>query len=650
MQRSHASDLIPRAKLFGNPTRIDCQISPDGHWLSWLAPQDGVLNIWLAPCGDMGAARVITDDRKRGIRFHGWMPDSTHLLYIQDAGGTEDWHVYAVDPANARTRDLTPLAGVQAQLQGLSLDHPHVIAVGLNDRDKAWHDIHRIDVRTAERELVFENSGEFSRIVLDRQLRPRLASKTRDKEGGRIRYRIEGAELEPLDVVEHEDDLTTYSLGFTRDGRTLYGVSSAGRDKAALLAIDWASGTQSVLAEHPKADIGHVLTHPQTHVIEAAGVEHVRREWIPLDEAMARDLKHLHANLPGDISVADRSNDNRRWIVATSAAEAPSTYYLYERGSGEITELFASRPELKSYALAPMGGELVRSRDGLELVSYLTLPQAEAPRPKAPLPMVLLVHGGPWGRDGYGFNPQHQWLANRGYAVLSVNFRASTGFGKAFLNAGDLQWGRKMHDDLLDAVDWAVGEGIADRKRIAIMGGSYGGYAALAGLTFTPDVFCCGVDIVGPSNLETLLATIPPYWAAFFENLARRVGDPRTEAGRKLLRERSPLHFAASISKPLLIGQGANDPRVKQSESDQIIEAMRAKGLPVTYVVYPEEGHGFAVPENRLSFNAIVEAFLSTHLGGRSEPIGNDFAGAMLEVREGAAHVPGLEMALAGRA
>jgi dipeptidyl aminopeptidase/acylaminoacyl peptidase len=261
--------------------------------------------------------------------------------------------------------------------------------------------------------------------------------------------------------------------------------------------------------------------------------------------------------------------------------------------------------------------------------------------------MVLLVHGGPWARDEYGFNPTHQWLANRGFAVLSVNFRASTGFGKAFVNAGDREWGRKMQEDLLDAVAWAINEGIADQDSIAIMGGSYGGYATLAALAFTPDVFRCGVDIVGPSNLETLLATIPPYWAAFFETLARRVGDPRTQTGRRLLRERSPLYAAGNIARPLLIGQGANDPRVKQAESDQIIAAMRAKALPVTYILYPEEGHGFAEPANRVAFYAIAEAFLASHLGGRAEPIGDDFARATFLVPHGAEEVPGLATALA---
>jgi protease II len=646
MQDTAAAPFIPRAKLFGNPTRAQAQISPDGAWLSWLAPRDGVLNIWIAPIGDMNAARVISNDRKRGIRFHGWMPNGTHVLYFQDEDGNEDFHVFAVEIATSQVRNLTPIAGVQAQMHGVSLDTPDVVAVGLNERDKSWHDVFRIDIRTGKRELLFENSQQLSRIVLDRQLVPRLASQTRAKEGGRTRYRIDGGKLEPIGVVEHEDDLTTYTIGFTRDGSTLYSVSSIGRDKAALFATDVASDKQRLLAEHPKADIGQVLSHPDTHVIEAAGAHHLHLDWIPLDERMADDLKFLHGELPGEVGVSDRTLDDKLWIVSASAAETPATYHLYDRGKRTLRELFSTRPELKSYRLAPMHGEVIKARDGLELPSYLTLPQGKRPRPAAPLPMVLVVHGGPWARDVYGFDPEHQWLADRGFAVLSVNFRGSVGFGKAFVNAGDLEWGRKMHDDLIDAVEWAVENGIAQRDRIAIMGGSYGGYATLAGLTFTPDVFCCGVDIVGPSNLETLLATIPPYWAAFFENLARRVGDPRTEAGTKLLKERSPLNYAGSIKKPLLIGQGANDPRVKQAEADQIIAAMRAKGLPVTYALYPEEGHGFAVPENRLSFYAIAEAFLAANLGGRAEPIGADFKGAKLEVREGAGHVPGLEKAL----
>jgi len=649
MQQATPKSLIPRAQLFGNPTRAQAQLSPDGQWLSWLAPKDGVLNIWVAPVGDMDAARVISDDRKRGIRFHGWAPNGTHVLYFQDEGGDEDFHTFAIEVATRKMRNLTPIKGVQAQMHGFSLDFPDTIAVGLNERDKSWHDLFLIDIRSGKRELLFENKDQLSRIVLDRQFKPRLASKTRAKEGGRTRYRIDDGKLIEIGVVGHEDDLTTYTIGYTRDGSTLYTVSSIGRDKAALFATDTATGKERVLAEHPKADVGHVLSHPETGVIDAAGAVYLHLDWIPLEEAMASDLKFLHGELPGEVGIADRTLDDKVWIVTASAAETPTTYHLYDRSKQALRELFSTRPELKSYRLAPMHGEVIRARDGLELPSYLTLPHGKRPRPAEPLPMVLAVHGGPWARDAYGFDAEAQWLADRGFAVLSVNFRASTGFGKAFINAGDLEWGRKMHDDLIDAVEWAVANGIARRDRIAIMGGSYGGYATLAGLTFTPDVFRCGVDIVGPSNLETLLETIPPYWAAFYETLCRRVGDPRTEAGKKLLWERSPLNFAGNITKPLLIGQGANDPRVKQAEADQIIQAMRAKDLPVTYVLYPEEGHGFAVPENRLSFQAIAEAFLVANLGGQAEPIGKDFEGAKLEVPEGAGHVQGLEAALSGR-
>lgn len=639
--------FIPRRQLFGNPTRVQAQLSPDGRWLSWLASKDGVLNIWLSPLDDLTSARAITDDRKRGIRFYTWLPDSTRVLYLQDEGGTEDWHVHSVDPVSGATQDLTPLPGVQARLMGTSLDRPGQIAVGLNDRDKAWHDIYVVDVASGERRLVLENRDQLAGIVLDCTYVPRLASQPRAREGGRLLFRLEGQgpvpTLVPSATVEHEDDLTTGDFGFTQDGTTYHRISSIGRDTAALFAIDWATGRERLLAEHPQANISALLTHPVTRVVEAAGAQYLRMDWMPLDPTIARDLERLSGALAGEIDIADRTLDDTRWIVSANAAEQPLTYHLYERPSGTIRELFSARPELKAYRLAPMRCETLRARDGLALPSYLTLPVDAGERPTKPLPMVLHVHGGPWARDGYGFNSNHQWMADRGWAVLSVNFRGSTGFGKAFTNAGDREWGRRMHDDLLDAVQWAVAEGIADPARVAIMGASYGGYATLAALAFTPEVFCCGVDIVGPSNLETLLATIPPYWAAAFEGLARRVGDPRTEEGRKLLAERSPVHAAGAIRRPLLIAQGANDPRVKQAESDQIIEAMRAKGLPVTYVLFPEEGHGLAVPENRQAFAAITEAFLALHLGGDAEPFGRDLEGAKFEVREGAAHVPGLD-------
>ena len=360
----------------------------------------------------------------------------------------------------------------------------------------------------------------------------------------------------------------------------------------------------------------------------------------------------LEAIGPGDVSVNTRTLDDKTWIVAYSAAEAPLVYYRYDRPAGTLTKLFSARPKLDGKPLVPQWPVEIASRDNKTLVSYLTLPRsADANndgKADAPVPMVLLVHGGPWARDSYGYGGYNQWLANRGYAVLSVNFRGSTGFGKDFTNAGNGEWAGKMHDDLIDAVQWAVKQGVTTDDKVAIMGGSYGGYATLAGLTFTPDAFACGVDIVGPSNLNTLLSTVPPYWASFFEQLAKRMGDPRTDAGKAWLTERSPLTRADQIKKPLLIGQGANDPRVKQAESDQIVKAMQAKNIPVTYVLFPDEGHGFARPENNKAFNAVTEGFLAQCLGGRAEPIGKDFTGSSISVPVGADGVPGLAEALKG--
>jgi dipeptidyl aminopeptidase/acylaminoacyl peptidase len=359
-------------------------------------------------------------------------------------------------------------------------------------------------------------------------------------------------------------------------------------------------------------------------------------------------MDFLKKQSDGELNVISRSLDDKVWIVRFIKDNGPVRFYRYDREQKTAFFLFTNRKELEPLKLAKMYPVVIDSRDGKKLVSYLSLPPWEdrGGRPSRPLPMVLNVHGGPWGRNAWGLDGEHQWLANRGYAVLSVNFRASTGFGKAFTNAGDLEWAAKMHDDLIDAVNWAVRDSVALKDKIAIMGGSYGGYATLVGLTFTPDVFSCGVDIVGPSNLRTLLETIPPYWKPMFEMFATRVGDPRTAAGRKLLESRSPLTFADRIVKPLLIGQGANDPRVKQAEADQIVKAMQAKAIPVTYVLYPDEGHGFARPENRLSFYAVADLFLSRVLGGRSEPIGADFKNSSITAPTGAEQIPGLAEAL----
>ncbi|MEM2885061.1 MAG: S9 family peptidase, partial [Thermoproteota archaeon] len=406
-----------------------------------------------------------------------------------------------------------------------------------------------------------------------------------------------------------------------------------------------------LLASDPKADLSDVLIHPTEKNVQAAAFTYERKRWEILDRTIASDFAQIRAIEDGDLRVVSRTLDDDSWILSFIMDESPTRYYLYDRKRKEARFLFTDRKALEGFPLAKMNPTVIRSRDGLNLVSYYTLPVGSDSdrdgRPDEPLPLVLVVHGGPWGRDEWGFDSHHQWLANRGYAVLSVNFRSSVGFGKAFVNAGNMEWGAKMHDDLIDAVDWAVKERIADPERVGILGGSYGGYATLVGMTFTPKTFACGVDVVGPSNLVTLLGTIPPYWQPMLELFAKRVGDHRTEEGRAFLAKRSPLNYVSRIQRPLLIGHGANDPRVKQAESDQIVKAMQARGIPVTYVLYPDEGHGFARPENELSFNAIAESFLALHLGGRREPIGDDLEGSSVAVPVGAESVPGLAEALA---
>ncbi|HEY6483888.1 MAG TPA: S9 family peptidase [Steroidobacteraceae bacterium] len=647
---SVGAPLIPRVALFGNPVRAQARLSPDGRYLSFLAPRDGVLNVWLAPVGNLAAAKPITQDRKRGIREHHWADDSRHVLFLQDEAGDENWHIYSVDVQSGAQRDLTPLPKIRADLVGLSPQRPDTALVALNDRTPEYQDLYEIDIATGARRLVERNDQEFAGYVEDLQLQPRLAVKTLPDGGGEI-YRRTAKGWEGLLKYGRDDSLTTRPLVVEQDGRTALMLSSIGRDKAALVRLDLHSGKQTVLGESDQADVSAVWLDPRTRAPQAFSIEYLTTETRALVPAVARDIERLNAALGPQYEVPSRTLDDARWIVVVNDPLHAQSSYLYERATGKVSKLFDHRPELSGAPLRPMQPVQLHSRDGLPLIAYLTLPPgqsaAHANRPDAPVPLVLDVHGGPWARNSYGFDPEHQWLANRGYAVLSVNYRGSTGFGKGFINAGDREWAGKMHNDLLDAVDWAVREKITTADKVAIYGGSYGGYATLVGLTFTPDRFACGVDIVGPSNLFTLLNSIPPYWKSFFEDMVRRIGDPRTEAGRELLKQRSPLTHVDRIARPLLIAQGANDPRVKQAEADQIVAAMQSKHLPVTYMLFPDEGHGFARPQNRLAFYAVAEGFLASCLGGRREPIGGDFAGSSLKVTTGAQAIAGLPQALA---
>jgi dipeptidyl aminopeptidase/acylaminoacyl peptidase len=629
--------LIPRRTLFDNPTFFGAKISPDGRWISWLAPVDGVLNVWMAPAGDVKAGAPVTRTKGRPINWQDWTADGRFLMFLNDETGDENHHLFVVDPVSHAARDLTPLANINTVLSLWSLDAPGEVAVKINDRDARWHDLYRIELATGQRTLIWENTQELGHIGLDWHLRPRHA-RSNAPDGGSKRWRIEGTTLRPWLDVPYEDNLTTGVSHFNRSNERVLLLTSMGRETAAYSWLDWATGDETIVAAHPKADCSQVVLHPTTFEVEAVAVAAARQKWVHVAPSIAADFALLQTRLTGfEFGIQSQTDDNRRWIVMAHKAEQPATYYLLDRDKQSLTELFRARPALAPYRLAPMHPVQGKSRDGLDLVSYLTLPaDVEGDRPPKPLPMVLVVHGGPWARDSYGYRADHQWLADRGYAVLSVNYRGSTGFGKAFIAAGEKQHAAKMHDDLIDMVEWAISEGIAQRDKVAIFGASYGGLAAFIGATFTPDVFCCNVPVVGITNLQTLLESMPPYWAGFAEFMYRSYGDPRTPEGRALLAERSPIHKVDRIKKPMLIFHGANDVRCKVAESDTIVAAMQTKNIPVTYVVYPDEGHGFQKPPNRLSYIAIAEAFFAHHLGGACEPVGRDFDGSSHDVRAGA--------------
>ena len=638
--------LIERTKFFGNPSRLAGRLSPDGKWLAFIAPRDGMLNIWVAPAAEPDKARPLTAEKTRPIRAYYWSPDSRRILFVNDKGGDENFLLYGVDVVAGTQSALTPFEKTRAEVLAVSRLVKDRILVGLNNRDPRWHDVHSLDLATGKLTLVYRNEG-FGGFDIDEQLRIRSGSKPRADGGVDLFEFIDGQPADkPSESIGFEDAGATGPIGFSHDGSIAYWRESRDRDTSAIVARDMATGARAVIASSPKADIEALMASPISGRVDAYAVNYLTNDWVAVDPALNADFAFLKANLSGEFAVTSRTDDDRLWTVAVDPVTAPSALYLYDRAAKSLVQLYVTRPELEGARLAAMHPVEIRSRDGLVQPSYLTLPPGSDSdgdgRPDKPVPLVLLVHGGPWGRDGYGYNGLHQWLANRGYAVLSPNFRASTGFGKAFVNAGNLEWGAKMHDDLLDAVDWAVAAGVTTKDKVAIMGGSYGGYAVLAGLAFTPDTFACGVDIVGPSNLNTLLASIPAYWEAGKRQMYRRMGDPGTPEGQALLKERSPLTYADAIKKPLLIGQGANDPRVNVRESDQIVDAMKAKNIPVTYVVFPDEGHGFARPVNNIAFNAVTENFLAPCLGGRAEPIGNALEGSTAEIRHGAEFVTGL--------
>ena len=606
-------DLIPREVIFGNPEKARPSISPDGERLAYLAPKDGVLNVWVRTIGQ-DDDHAVTDDTLRGIRRYFWAEDNEHIFYLQDIGGNENWRLYAVNLTTDEIRDFTPFPEVQVQIVDKDPHFPDEILIGMNKENPRVHDVYRLNLKTGELTQEVRNPGDVAGWVADADLKIRGASYARPDGGFDLKIRDDYQSDWQTVVTWGPEDNFSGPIGFTKDGGSIYLNDSRDANAARLVKLNIATGGITVLAEDSQYDMGGVIIHPETYEIQAVSFTKDRKEWLVLDSTIQADMEAIEKLDRGDFFFINRDRADKTWLLGFTKDNGPVPYYAYDREEKKGTFLFVARPKLKEYKLAGMEPISFTSRDGLTIHGYLTLPRGMG---QENLPMVLNVHGGPWGRNAWGYDGEAQWFANRGYACLQINFRGSYGYGKDFLNAGNREWGAKMHDDLIDGVNWAIEQGIADPERIAIYGGSYGGYAALVGAAFTPDVFCCAVDVVGPSNIVTLIRSIPPYWSTLRKVFDVRVGNVDTE--EEFLKSRSPLFKADQIEIPLLIAQGANDPRVKQAESEQIVEALRSKGKPVEYMLFPDEGHGFARPENRLKFYAAAEAFLAKYLGGRVE-------------------------------
>jgi dipeptidyl aminopeptidase/acylaminoacyl peptidase len=619
LAHAQPAPLIPRDVLLGNPERANPQISPDGKHLSWLAPDDaGVMQVWAQTVAQEDA-HVITADKHRGIHSYLWANDSKTILYEQDSDGDENFHLFAVDLDTLKLRDLTPWPGVRAELVASSPRFPTVLLVSTNQRDRKLMDVYGIDLRSGAAKLVTQNPGDVAGWLADDDLVVRAASVTTPDGGTEIRVRDSAAgPWRTMMTAGMEDNLA--AIDFTKDGKSLFLSTSIGTDTARLVRHDIASGKETVLASSDDADLSDAMIHPIRHVAQAAAFDPGRKRWTVIDPSIQGDFDALAKVADGDFTVVDRDLADRTWIVQFDTDRAPTRYYRWDRGPKRATLLFSVQPKLDDAPLAAMKPIEFTARDGMKLHGYLTLPGNATKN----LPMVVAVHGGPWARNTWGFDPYTQLFANRGYAVLQINFRGSTGFGKKYLHAGDREWGRALQNDLTDGVKWAVAQGIADPKRIAIYGGSYGGYAALAGAAFSPELYRCAIDEFGPSNLFTLLASFPPYWEVERSFFLTRVGNPNDPNDKKLLTAASPLFSADKIKIPMLIGQGANDPRVKRAESEQIVDAIAKHRGSVIYVVYSDEGHGLVRPENRLDFTARTEKFLADNLVGRYEPMHGD--------------------------
>jgi dipeptidyl aminopeptidase/acylaminoacyl peptidase len=617
--------LIDRNLFYGEIAISGAQISPDGRSLSFLKPYKGTRNIWVKGVDEpFSAARPVSAEATRPIRSYFWSHDSKFILYVQDSGGDENFNVYAIDPklpADAKTgvpptRPLTNLSKVRTQIFAVPKAKPDILYIGLNDRDPKWHDLYELSISTGEKKLLRKNTEEIAAWQFDDSGTLRLAVRT-TKSGDTELLRVDADGFKPIyscTVLEN-----CGAVDFATGNNVYLATNKGALDLTELQSMDLSTGATTKIESDPenRVDINNAeVSRLDHHILFTEYEGDMFRRYFK-DRAFEADAKWLQSKLPGlEVGFGARSNDENIWIVNGHSDTEPGVVYVWNRKAKSLAMQYRIRDEIPRDSLAQRKPYHYKSSDGLDIPAYLTLPKGlEAKN----LPLIVFPHGGPWGRDSFGYDTNAQFLANRGYAVLQPNFRASTGYGKKFLNAGNGQWGRKMQDDITWGVKSLIASGVVDAKRVGISGGSYGGYATLAGVAFTPTVYAAAVAYVAPSNLITLLDAIPPYWEAGRRQMYTRMADPTTPEGKALLVAESPLTQAKAIVTPLLVVQGKNDPRVNVRESDQIVAAVRDNGKPVKYIVAPDEGHGFARPINTLAYVTAMEDFFAQYLGGRSQ-------------------------------
>ncbi len=612
--------LIPRKQLFGNFDYSKPKISPSGDLLAYLAPNEqGVINVWVRSVAKKDA-KMITNDQNRGIQDYFWQGDNQHILYLQDKGGDKNWHLFQTHIVNSRTRNLTPFDKVQTKILFYNpfLSNNKII-IGLNKDNLRVHDAYLLDIEEGEITLKAKNAGTITQFCSDHNFEVRAALKVNTDGSHTVLTREnEKSDWEDLTSLSIEDQ-KCYIIGFHPNNTALWLVSSSGCNTKRLLQIDLKTKKKTILFEDENYDVAKIILHPSTQKIQAVGTHTDYFKWTFLDPEMKTEFDNFEKTDKGMIKIVSRDNKNRYWTISYLEDTHPPKYYLYDSQIKKLTFLFDSKKNLKKYKLAKTTPFSFYARDNMLIHGYYTLP----PVSRKNFPTIILVHGGPYLRDTWGFNPVVQWLSNRGYAVFQINYRGSTGYGKKYMNAAKKEWGGRMHSDLIDAKKWAIKNKIADSKRVAIMGTSYGGYAALVGLTFTPKEFCCAVSYMGPSSLISLIKSFPPYMSSLRYITKVFIGDPIKD--KQFLMSRSPLFKVDQIRAPILIAQGANDHIVSQKESDQIVQAIRKRNnLKVEYLLFPDEGHEFVKPQNRLKCFAATEEFLLQYLGGRFEPVQKD--------------------------